>query len=111
VPGVYTAACRVAAVMKDADLRPAPAETADRQVSYQAVLQDARRSGAIFGSKTSTGSARSLNSWAGHELRRLGHADLVPLLVVVAAASAATHHGLAVWVVYGMGLTGSSAAR
>ena len=34
---------------------------------------------------------------------------LFPLLVVVAAASAATHHGLAVWVVYGMGLTGSSA--
>jgi membrane protein len=32
-----------------------------------------------------------------------------PLLVVVAAASAAAHHGLAVWVVYGMGLTGSSA--
>jgi membrane protein len=32
-----------------------------------------------------------------------------PLLVVVAAASAATHHGIAVWVVYGMGLTGSSA--
>jgi membrane protein len=32
-----------------------------------------------------------------------------PLLVVVAAASAATHHGVAVWVVYGMGLTGSSA--
>jgi membrane protein len=35
---------------------------------------------------------------------------LFPLLVVVAAASAATHHGLAVWVVYGMGLTGSSAS-
>jgi membrane protein len=34
---------------------------------------------------------------------------LFPLLIVVAAASAATHHGLAVWVVYGMGLTGSSA--
>jgi membrane protein len=32
-----------------------------------------------------------------------------PLLVVVAAASAATHQGVAVWVVYGMGLTGSSA--
>jgi membrane protein len=32
-----------------------------------------------------------------------------PLLVIVAAASAATHHGIAVWVVYGMGLTGSSA--
>src|SRR5580693_5235927 len=32
-----------------------------------------------------------------------------PLLVIVAAASAATHHGIAIWVVYGMGLTGSSA--
>ena len=32
-----------------------------------------------------------------------------PLLLVVAAASAATHRGVAVWVVYGMGLTGSSA--
>jgi len=34
---------------------------------------------------------------------------LVPLLIVIAAASAAPHQGLAVWVVYGMGLTGSSA--
>jgi membrane protein len=46
--------------------------------------------------------------------RSIGFAALAmltvfPLLVVVAAASAATHHGLAVWVVYGMGLTGSSA--
>ena len=32
-----------------------------------------------------------------------------PLLVVVAAASAASRHGVARWVVYGMGLTGSSA--
>jgi membrane protein len=32
-----------------------------------------------------------------------------PLLVVIAAASAATHHGLAIWVIYGMGLTGSAA--
>jgi membrane protein len=32
-----------------------------------------------------------------------------PLLVIVAAAGAVTHHGIAVWVVYGMGLTGSSA--
>jgi membrane protein len=32
-----------------------------------------------------------------------------PLLVVVAAAGAASRHGLARWVVYGMGLTGSSA--
>jgi membrane protein len=34
---------------------------------------------------------------------------LVPLLIVIAAASAAPHQGLAVWVVYGMGLTGASA--
>jgi membrane protein len=46
--------------------------------------------------------------------RAMGFAALAmltvfPLLVVIAAASAATHHGLAVWVVYGMGLAGSSA--
>jgi membrane protein len=46
--------------------------------------------------------------------RSLGFAALAmltifPLLVVVAAVGAATHRGLAVWVVYGMGLTGSSA--
>jgi membrane protein len=46
--------------------------------------------------------------------RAMGFAALAmltvfPLLVVVAAAGAATHHGVAVWVVYGMGLTGSSA--
>lgn len=46
--------------------------------------------------------------------RAMGFAALAmltmfPLLVVIAAASAAAHHGLAVWVVYGMGLTGSSA--
>jgi membrane protein len=46
--------------------------------------------------------------------RAMGFAALAmltvfPLLVVVAAASAATHHGLAMWVVYGMGLTGSAA--
>ena len=46
--------------------------------------------------------------------RAMGFAALAmltvfPLLVLVAAASAAAHHGLAVWVVYGMGLTGSSA--
>ncbi len=35
---------------------------------------------------------------------------LFPLLIVVAAASAASRHGLARWVVYGMGLTGSSAS-
>ncbi|HYZ53897.1 MAG TPA: hypothetical protein VE733_10440, partial [Streptosporangiaceae bacterium] len=34
---------------------------------------------------------------------------MIPLLIVIAAASPAAHHGLAVWVIYGMGLTGSSA--
>ncbi len=55
-------------------------------------------------------------SGKGFELtgRAMGFAALamltvIPLLVVVAAASAASHHGVAVWVVYGMGLTGSSA--
>jgi membrane protein len=46
--------------------------------------------------------------------RAMGFAALAmltvfPLLVVVAAAGAASRHGLARWVVYGMGLTGSSA--
>jgi membrane protein len=46
--------------------------------------------------------------------RAMGFAALAmltvfPLLVLVAAASAVAHHGLARWVVYGMGLTGSSA--
>ena len=34
---------------------------------------------------------------------------VIPLLIVVAAANPAPHRGLGVWVVYGMGLTGSSA--
>ena len=46
--------------------------------------------------------------------RAIGFAALailtvIPLLIVVAAASPAPHHGVAGWVVYGMGLTGSSA--
>ena len=52
----------------------------------------------------------------GFELtfRAMGFAALamltvIPLLVVVAAASAVEHHGVAVWVVYGMGLTRASA--
>jgi membrane protein len=45
--------------------------------------------------------------------RALGFAALailtvVPLLIVVAATNPAPHRGLAAWVVYGMGLTGSS---
>ena len=47
--------------------------------------------------------------------RAMGFAALamltvIPLLVVVAAASAAAHRGVADWVVYGMGLTGSPAS-
>src|ERR1700728_1852569 len=47
--------------------------------------------------------------------RAMGFAALAmltvfPLLIVVAAASAASRNGLARWVVYGMGLTGSSAS-
>jgi membrane protein len=34
---------------------------------------------------------------------------VIPLLIVIAAANPAPHRGLAVWVIYGMGLTGSSA--
>jgi membrane protein len=46
--------------------------------------------------------------------RALGFAALailtvIPLLIIVAAANPAPHPGLAVWVVYGMGLTSSSA--
>jgi membrane protein len=46
--------------------------------------------------------------------RALGFAALailtvIPLLIVVAAASPAPHRGLAAWVIYGMGLTRSSA--
>jgi membrane protein len=46
--------------------------------------------------------------------RALGFAALAsltvfPLLIVVAATSPAPHHGIARWVVYGMGLTGPSA--
>jgi membrane protein len=46
--------------------------------------------------------------------RALGFAALailtvIPLLIVVATANPAPHRGLAVWVVYGMGLTGSAA--
>jgi len=46
--------------------------------------------------------------------RAMGFAALailtvIPLLLVVAAASPVPHRGLAVWVIYGMGLTGHSA--
>ena len=36
---------------------------------------------------------------------------MLPLLILIATVSSpAAHHGLAVWVIYGVGLTGSSAA-
>jgi membrane protein len=41
--------------------------------------------------------------------RALAILTVIPLLIVVAAANPAPHRGLAVWVIYGMGLTGSSA--
>jgi membrane protein len=34
---------------------------------------------------------------------------VIPLLILIAAANPAPHRGLATWVIYGMGLTGSSA--
>jgi len=55
---------------------------------------------------------------SGREFELMGRAmgfaalamlTIFPLLVVVAAAGTVTHHGLAVWVVYGMGLTGPAA--
>jgi hypothetical protein len=59
--------------------------------------------------------------WSGKEFELMSPAALdfaapalltaIPLLIVVAAVSPAPHRGLAVWVVYGMGLTGSSGRR
>ena len=80
------------------------------QVPYHAVLRGAER---VWHDLRFKDLHRS-----GKEFELMGRAmgfgalamlTVFPLLVVVAAASAATHNGLAVWVVYGMGLTGSSA--
>ena len=62
-----------------------------------------------FGDLYRSGKEFDLMRWA------LGFAALailtvIPLLILVAAANPAPHHGLAGWVVYGMSLTGSSAA-
>jgi membrane protein len=87
-------------------------ERAQRQVSvpYQAVLRDAERfwRDLRFNDLHRIGKEFELMGRA-MSFAALAMLTLFPLLVVVAAASAATHHGLAVWVVYGMGLTGSSA--
>jgi membrane protein len=80
------------------------------QVPYQAVLRDAERfwRDLRFNDLHRIGKEFELMGRA-MSFAALAMLTLFPLLVVVAAASAATHHGLAVWVVYGMGLTGSSA--
>ena len=80
------------------------------QVPYHAVLRGAERVWHDLRFKDLHRSGKEFELMG----RAMGFAALAmltvfPLLVVVAAASAATHHGVAVWVVYGMGLTGSSA--
>jgi membrane protein len=80
------------------------------QATYRAVLRSAER---ILHDLQVRELLRSVKKF---ELmhRALGFAAMailtvIPLLVVVAATSPAPHHGLAGWVIYGMGLTGSSA--
>ena len=80
------------------------------QVPYHAVLRGAERVWHDLRFKDLHRSGKEFELMG----RAMGFAALAmltvfPLLVVVAAASAATHHGVAIWVVYGMGLTGSSA--
>jgi membrane protein len=77
---------------------------------YRSVLQRAGRIWHGFRLKDLRRSAKEFELMH----RALGFAALailtvIPLLVVVAAAGPAPHHGLAGWVIYGMGLTGSSA--
>ncbi len=82
-----------------------------RPAVYRAVLKSAER---VWHGRRVKDLRRSAKEF---ELmnRALGFAALailtvIPLLIVIAAASPAPHHGLARWVIYGMGLTGSSAA-
>jgi membrane protein len=77
---------------------------------YRSVLERADRVWRALRMKSLRGSAKEFELM----YRALGFAALailtvIPLLIVVAAAGPAPHHGLAGWVVYGMGLTGSSA--
>ncbi len=77
---------------------------------HRAVLRSAERVWHDFRIKDLHRSAKAFELMH----RALGFAALailtvIPLLIVVAAASPAPHRGLAGWVIYGMGLTGHSA--
>ncbi|MFY9933923.1 MAG: hypothetical protein WAK82_38545, partial [Streptosporangiaceae bacterium] len=77
---------------------------------YRAVLRGARRIWHDLRFKDLYRSAMEFELMG----RAMGFAALAmltvfPLLVVVAATTAASRHGVARWVIYGMGLTGSSA--
>jgi membrane protein len=77
---------------------------------YRAILSSAERVWHILRFKDLYRSGREFELMQ----RALGFAALailtvIPLLILVAAASPAPHRGLAGWVVYGMGLTRSSA--
>jgi len=90
---------------------------ADRQkpqsmhlAAYRAVLRSARRLWHDLRLKELHQSAKKFELMQ----RALGFAALAgltvfPLLIVVAATSPAPHHGIAGWVIYGMGITGRSA--
>jgi membrane protein len=78
---------------------------------HSAVLRGAGRAGHGLRSKDLYRSGKEFELME----RAMGFAALAmltvfPLLIVIAAAGAASRHGLARWVVYGMGLTGSSAS-
>jgi membrane protein len=77
---------------------------------YRAVLRSAERIWRDLRLKNLYRSAKEFELMQ----RALGFGALailtvIPLLILIAAASPAPHRGLAGWVVYGMGLTGSSA--
>jgi membrane protein len=82
----------------------------DGRRPYRAVLRGAERARHDFRFKDLYRNGKEFELMH----RALGFAalatlTLIPLLLVVAAASPGAHHGLAAWVVYGMDLTGSSA--
>ena len=80
------------------------------QSPHRAVRQGAERVGRDFRLKDLYQSSKEFELMArAIGFGALAMLTLIPLLIVVAAASAATHHGIADWVVYGMGLTKSSA--
>jgi membrane protein len=77
---------------------------------YHAVLQRAKRVPHGLPMKDLRRSAKEFELMhRALSFAALALLTVTPLLIVVAAASPSRHHGLAGWVVYGMGLTGSSA--